>query len=262
MRTRSRIPSFPIAYGRSSPITGRTNTIPFNPLVEIGTDILRWFDGRTGVTHASNVVSAWADQSSYNKPVSQAGAAGLRPTYDPALGKIGFDGGDYLFNTDPCMWANGQCMILAVISGPNQTGTGVLTEGRSSNTTPVYTTLWSDQTGASAENATFLRSNGSVSMTSGLNGFGGAVFNTTKKIVTIYDDGEFITEWVNGVMSPNIIPYTRGAEVLTLDRFTIGGLLRTSFASGATFDLWDLVVVKNANYRYELEGHLAYKHGI
>lgn len=27
---------------------------PFNPLLEVGTDILRWFDGTKGVTHASN----------------------------------------------------------------------------------------------------------------------------------------------------------------------------------------------------------------
>ena len=88
----------------------------FSPSVA-GSALAAWFDatdattmfsdtaGTTPITQGGSVAK-WNDKSGNGRHVTQAGASTLRPTWDGS--KLGFDGGDYLFNTSPFMYANGK----------------------------------------------------------------------------------------------------------------------------------------------------------
>lgn len=240
----------------------RKNLKPFVP-IDLGTDLMAWYDATDAatITHASNVVSQWNDKSGNARHISQTGATTLRPTYVPASNKIAFDGGDYLFNATPFMYANGGVAIYAVISAPNAQGTAMIAEGQNVNATPLYVPIWTKQATASPDLAAFVRNDAGVTIVAGVNGMGGVFSDNTKKLIRIVDSGASFTGFANGVQASNVIAYTR-VNPTTFDRFALGGLLRNTFASGWTGDIHEVVITKNDNFGLEMEGYLADKHGL
>jgi lysophospholipase L1-like esterase len=222
-----------------------------------------WYDAgdASTVSHSSNAISQWNDKSGQGRHVAQAGASTLKPTYDGVNGKVFFDGGDYLFNNAPFMQAAGKSVIYAVVSAPNAQGTALIAEGRSSNANPVYAPVWTEQGAASPDVAMFVRNDAGSVLYAGTLGTSGVLFDATKKLVRIVDDGEFFKTYSNGSLSPTIVQYTRSG-VTTFDRFCIGGLLRTSFSSGWTGEIYEMVIADSDDNGLEMEGYLAHRHGL
>ncbi len=247
--------------GFSRPRRKKTTSAPFVPT---NAPALRaWYDASdaTTITHASNVVSQWNDKSGNNRHVSQAGASTLRPTYVPASKKIFFDGGDYLFNTSPFMYTNGGIAIYAVVSCPAQNGTAWLSEGSSSATNPVYQPCAVKSGSVNSDTATFIRNDSGVSLASNITGNGAVMFDNTKRVVRLSDSGSVLTVHVNGTQSSIIVDYVRSGT-LTLNRFTIGCLLRNSAGSFINGDIFEIIICGNDVYGAEVEGYLAHKHGL
>lgn len=234
--------------------------VPFTPL-SLGADLMAWYDATDSatITHAAGVVSQWNDKSTNVRHISQAGATTLRPTWN-LTDSVSFDGGDYLFNNTPFMYANGGVAIYAVVTIPNSTGLALLAEGRSSTATPLYVPVWTEQPTSSPDVAMFIRNDASSSTYVGTSGLGGTFFDNTKKIVRFVDTGSTFTGYAAGVQA-GVVAYTR-ADPTTLDRFTIGGLLRNTFSSGIIGSISEIIIAKNDTYGFEMEGYLANKHGL
>lgn len=238
-----------------------TVVTPFTP-TDLGADLLAWYDATDGntITHSAGVVSQWNDKSTNARSVSQAGASTLRPTWNLS-NAISFDGGDYLFSTSPFMYNNGGVAIYMVASAASSNAQTVISEGRSSTDTPLYVPIYTDNSPTSGSISGFIRNDANVTNFTSTNELGSSFFNSTKNIIRIVDSGADFTGYLNGTQSPTIRSYTR-ANPLTTDRFTIGGLLRTTFATGWTGTIYEIIIAKNDNYGLEMEGYLANKHGI
>ncbi len=225
--------------------------------------LMAWYDASdaSSITHVSNVISQWNDKSGNARHVSQGGASTLRPTYVPASNKITFDGGDYLFNTAPFMYANGGVAVYAVISMPSQNGTAWLAEGSSSATNPVYEPCAVKSGSTNADTATFTRNDAGVTLASNITGNGAVMFDNTKRLVRLSDTSTTLTAYVNGDQSSIIVDYVRSGT-LTLNRFAIGCLLRSSAGAFINGDIYEIIICGNDSYGREVEGYLAHKHGL
>jgi lysophospholipase L1-like esterase len=239
----------------------KTNATPFAPTHAPG--LLAWYDASdsSSITHASNVISQWNDKSGNGHHVSQGGATTLRPTYVPASNKISFDGGDYLYNTSPFMYASGGLGIYAVLSLPAQNGSAWIGEGSSSSTNPVYQPCSVKSGSVNSDAASYIRNDSGAVFTYNTAGNGGAFFDGTKKIIRLADSGTTLTAHVNGTQATYIVDYVR-TGALTLNRFAIGCLLRNTASLFTTGDIYEIVICANDAYGAEVEGYLAHKHGL
>lgn len=245
-----------LGFGR-----GKKVSRPFVPTLVSGLQL--WLDASdvTTITHSGNAVSQWNDKSTHARHVSQGGASTLRPTYDGANGKIGFDGGDYLYNTSPFMYANGKIAIYAVLKIPAANGTNFLAEGSSSSNNPVYIPCQVKAGSTNSDIASMARNDANTTLSANNIGNGATAYDNTKRIVRLCDSGTTFTAHVNGAQSSTIVDYVRSGT-LTLNRFAVGTLLRASASGYLIGDIYEIIVCADDSYGSEIEGYLAHKHGM
>jgi len=238
---------------------GGESAVPFSP-TNAGSKLGAWYDATDAatITAPAGVCSAWNDKSTNARHLAQAGASTLRPTWDGT--KMSFDGGDYLFNSSPWMYANGKVAIYMVCNIPTQNGTGIIAEGSSSSGSPVYQ-FGVKATAASSDNILFLRNDAAGVLSSNVTGNTITAYDGTKNLVRLVDSGLAMAGYLDGTAGTTIVGITRSGS-LTLNRFAVGCLLRTSAGAFMTGDIYEIIICTDDTYAYEMEGYLAWKHGL
>jgi len=90
----------------------------------------------------------------------------------------------------------------------------------------------------------------------------GTGFDGTFKILYWTDTGSAILTRVNGGTA-GVVSYTRSGT-FTVNRFCIGGVLRSTFAAGFTGNIKEIIItsVNTDTDREKIEGYLAHKWGL
>ena len=233
---------------------------------ELGADLALWLDAEdtASITLNGSNVSQWNDKSGNGRNVSQAVAAS-QPAYQATgfVGKPGiyFNGtATHLFNTSAFMYDAGSVSVFSAMRpAPTTTNQFFLAEGSSASTAPIYGTLFNRSTTDLNDQSFYYRAD-SLGVTAGAILFddGMAVGD---RIVGVTDSGTQFIGYNNGVTGSSV-NYTRG--VTTLNRFAIGGLLRTTFGLAMPATAGEIVVatgVLSTDDRQKLEGYLAWKWG-
>lgn len=221
---------------------------------------LAWYDAddATTITESSGAVSQWDDKSGNARHISQL-SAGLKPTY--TTGQIAFDGtNDYLFNTSPFMYANGEINIFIVCSVFADTDKRIISEGSSTDGDPIYAVQTINPVGDKL--SARIRNDSGTNLSTGVALSSASAFDDTKKLYQWGDNGSQLSGRVNSD-DLQTSAYTRSGT-LTLDRFSVGALLRSSSASHANIDVNEIVITSNLvdSSREIVEGYLAHKWGI
>lgn len=233
----------------------------FTPALLLNTFNLAWYDANDASTITiATGVSQWNDKSGNARNLTQ-GTGGSQPTYDAVNKKVTFNGSSqYLFNSSPFMYANNQIAIYAVVNVTGVNGATLIGEGSSASGNPVYQ-FGNKNASPNSDVAGFLRNDALTTAVSSVNGFGVTAFNATKKLVRILDSGSVMNSYVNGSNGTAAVAYTRSG-VLTINRFSLGCLLRTTPSQYATGDVHEIVICTNDTYGLILEGYLAWKWGL
>ncbi len=241
-------------------ISGVFNVLNYFPLV--------WYDALNGTDMTidvnTNKISKWNDKSNNNRHITQSNTNN-QPTY--SNNELQLNGSQYLFNTLPFMYDNGSMEVFIVASGLAQSDTRLIGEGSSTNNSPFYG-IQSGQAvqqggsiGDIQKMSAFIRNDNSSTLVSGtLNN--GVAFDGSFKILHWKDTGTQLQGRINGG-SFGFISYTRSGS-FSVNRFCIGGVLRSSFSSGFTGSIKEIIITPlNTNTdREKLEGYLSHKWGL
>lgn len=234
-------------------LAGVFNVSNLSPLV--------WYDA-TDLTVSP--VSQWNDKSYNARHISQSNINN-QPTY--SNNEVGLNGSQYLFNTTPIMYNNGSMEVFIVASGLAQSDTRLVGEGSSTNNSPFYG-IQSGQSvqqgGASGDiqkMSIFIRNDNSSTLVAGTVN-NSVAFDGTFKILHWKDTGTQVQGRINGG-SFGFKSYTRSGSV-TVNRFCIGGVLRSAFSSGFTGSIKEIIItpVNTNTDREKVEGYLAHKWGL
>ena len=209
-------------------------------------------------TSATTSVGGWKDKSGKNRHITQSNQA-----YKPSLNakSIGLNGSQYLFNTSPFMHDRGSIEVFVVASGNTQSDKRIISEGSSSNNNPVYAFQTTNQDPHNRL-AVFFRNSANSVMQSQSALSSDVAMDGSFKILNWKDTGSQIMARVNGG-NPGSASYTRSGTMGT-DRFCVGGVLRSSFASGFTGNIKEIIILSPTtdSERQKLEGYLAHKWGL
>ena len=227
-------------------------------------DLELWLDATDSgtVTDAGGgSVSQWDDKSGNARHVSQATGSN-RPNYNGS-NAITFDGTEYLFASDDFVWNLGDFNVFMVIDSDEAGADAYLfSEGSSSNTTPVFgpAIVSSPATNLKA----FIRPQSGSTLISSTD-IGTSVFQDGYQILGIEHSRDNIAARRNGEVALTAEQsINRGSTSFSADRFTIGGLLRTSFSNGCAFKIKEFIVTRYLTpaIRRRIEGYLAHKHSL
>ena len=223
---------------------------------------LAWFDAKdtATITEVSGDVSQWDDKSVYGRHISQSNGPD-QPTF--AADTVTFDGiTQHLFNTTPFMFANGGINIFIVA---NLEGTlndkRVVAEGSILCGTSIFGVAQSYGGGDASILSAFIRNDaGGVGTNSEELSLTGALDNT-KKLYDWLDSGTSMAGSVNG-STPITVAYSR-TGTMTVDRFAIGGLLRSTIISAMACGVNEIVItgVLSTFERQRMEGYMAWANG-
>jgi len=190
----------------------------------IGIQLGFWVDGRVGVTHVANAVSAWGDQSGNARNVANTGFTA--PTYNGTDG-IGFNGSNQvLWNSSPFAYDAGACSIFMIGTFPTQSGGRYFLSETNSANGAAQNQYKLFRQGTGGGDATFNQAElwNSASSLRFSTKFGDQVCWSNSlgpSQYTLIDTGTNISQRVNSVAGGASATYTRSGS-LTLDRFTIG----------------------------------------
>lgn len=207
-------------------------------------------------------VGLMLDKSGNGFHLSQATAAN-RPLYqtDGVLRWLLFDGvNDFLSRNAAFMYNAGQISAFLGVSGPAQTDKRILTEGRSTTNTPMYCLQQSGLSGNNGKLTSYIISDTGSALLS--QGGVGVAFDNAPHIVGTTDQSGQLKYYVDGVLAESRT-YTRAT--ITLDRFCLGALLRTSAAvwySGKFFGAVIREGVFDETERGNVNAYLANKSGV
>jgi hypothetical protein len=226
-----------------------------------------WLDAKdlSTITIATGV-SEWRDKSGFDRHVSQANSS-LQPAYQPQGFRfspaIFFNGTTtHLFRTSAFMASLGAISVFAAMQ-PGTTMAATLNfamaEGLTTNGDPIYGPLVNFSGGGFRDQGFYTRGAGG---TFNLNLFASGYTNTPR-IVSFIDNGtNSVFGCIDGVAgTPQ--SYTRTTS-FAMDRFCLGGLLRSSFALPMQVAFSEIVIVQGAvpqNIRFLVEGYLAWSCG-
>ena len=218
-------------------------------------------DADTITLNGSNV-SQWNDKSGNARHVSQS-TSGNQPLYDSTDDFVDFGASTaYLFNTSPFLHDSGQISLFSVMDAVAASDTRWVSEGSSTSNTPLYIMSQCQNSGAVADGTWFIRDDGNSDLLSHTGYRLVGMFAAGKHINFSQDDNGDVTLGRNGVMGTTV-SYTLGT--LTLNRFSIGGILRSSFSNAMNFKLHEVVAVAGAltlDTRQTIEGYLAHRWGL
>lgn len=222
---------------------------------------LAWYDAAdaTTITASGGTVSQWNDKSSNGRTIAQTTTAS-QPAY--ASNTVSFDGtDDYLWNDAPFMYANGQVDVFVVGGVAPTTDDRLLSEGSSTTNNTLYCIAQTDNSDASVMSV-YIRDNtgGVLSAQPALSATG--AFNDTRKLYQWRDTGSQISGRVNGVTGISAA-YTRSGT-FTLNRFSMGAILRASDVTHLNADVNEIIICNNLSDadRQKMEGYLAHKWGL
>ena len=195
---------------------------------------------------SSGFITTWYDQSGNSRDVTQAtnanqplivnaGAINLinsRPY-------LAFDGtAQHLIRTSAFVFAIGSnSQTIVTRSSSPLVDRRVVAEGRSSSNNPLYTIIQNASATAS-QLGVFIRNDASVTLFSGVLASG--AFSSSPTVLTSQDITTAVEGFVNGT-SGGSNAYTRSG-VLTLDRFAIGALIRSTTGSFYPGDISEVIV--------------------
>lgn len=190
-------------------------------------------------------VNEWKDKSGNGNHIIQS-----TDSYKPLSGNenindlnvINFDGvDDYLYNTSPFMYDASALTIFTVHKAPLQENKWVITEARHNSNSPIYALFVS---GASEPeyNKPFIRTdNGNTPVNASVE-FTTPYYNGAPVIATMKDVNSKITAYANGIIgTPATLSYTC-SDTISLTRFSIGALLRSSQQYAMQINIGEIIV--------------------
>lgn len=196
-------------------------------------------------------VQTWYDQSGNARNVSQTTAVDQprivsSGVVDNLEGKptLVFSGSQYLFASSAWIYAQGSATSFGVLSGSPQIDKRIMAEGSSLSTSPVYSPLQSGDNGTFSDSdniSVFIRddtafvliANESVSPTGALDG--------TRHTYAVRDNGTQVIGYVDGTESLTQTFNGGSRTALTLNRFAIGALLRSTVSSEWTGSISEII---------------------
>jgi hypothetical protein len=162
------------------------------------------------------------------------------------------------------MYANGACTVGLVINNDSTNSPAIVFgEGSSASDTPIYSPAVFASLGNAGDLKTLYRTDAGVTVINYTDTIAGSVDDA---VCLVIDDGSSIVTTKNGGSTVTAVAsYSRATT--TLNRFAVGGLLRTSFynAIGWAGDVAEIVIADSAigsADREKLEGYLAHKWGL
>lgn len=252
---------------------GRRASGAFNPLDDTG--LMLWIDpstlstlwqdtgASTAVAADSDPVDLAQDRSSNARNLIGVGTT-ARPLYKTSGGLhwLEFDGtNDYLYRTSAFMYAAGACSVfVGYYSGQTTTVRQAVCEGRSSSNTPSYIPMQNGAT-TGTNMSVFYRTDGGTTALNSTTDMG-VVNDSAAHVVSILDSGSAIINYIDGAAGTSR-SYTRAAT--TLDRFSLGCLLRTTAANFKAMRIYQLLIVNrevNSTDRALYESFVAARCGV
>jgi hypothetical protein len=216
-------------------------------------NLLAWYDASDAdsITLDGNIrVSQWNDLSGNLRHVSQ-GTTTSRPFF--ASQTIYFQTNNYLFSTSPFMF-DSVGVGLFVVGKFYAVGTVLFSEASSTNNNPIY------EFERTSTNMSVTIRNDALSIRLNAPNLGTGAFDGQQRMIAWIDsNGTNITAWKDAT-SFGSTNYTRTGST-TLNRFTIGGLLRATFLNAGSFEANEIVITgtPDTDTRYKIEGYLAHK---
>lgn len=237
----------------------RSDVASFSPLhLFKGSEIGGWWDASdrttmfqdvlfaTPVTADAQVVLGWKDKSGRGNDVIEAVNG---PAYKADQGGcLRFDGtNDILFKTSSLGGMYGQkgCSTFAALKCTAAIDDRLWSEGSSSTTTPVYAPVACGSTTASTLTGLIRNDASTTRLASAQLQMTNAFTGNTEVICNIQDHQTSTYENFQGGRVADRIAWQAAhlGDALTVDRFAIGALLRTSATNFMAMDLYELVVI-------------------
>lgn len=209
-----------------------------------------WLDASdtATITATGGQVSQWRDKSGNSRHVSQStGTAQPQQVASVLNGNsvVQFDGADdYLWNTQPFMWAAGRANIFVVLKAPAQSDTRWLGEGSATSTRPLYLPAqqarFATNAGLTEHLSAFYRDDNNNIFLGNQESFLPEVFQDDWKIMIWRDTGNRIDAYTDGQTQSK--SYSRAGRTMTLDRFAIGSVLRSAASNHMQVEIAELLV--------------------
>jgi len=233
-----------------------------------------WLDATTGlfdatsggnqVTADNSSVARWEDQSGNGRHITQA-TSGDRPILKTSLQNseniLRFDGSSqYLSRTDAFVFNAGATTIFCAIKSSALVDRRLISEGSSTSNNPVYAPMQSSQLDGTKVSHFYRTDAGSTVLSNQENG--GTAFNGSFNLVQISDTGSEFKFFVNKAETKSV-NYTRATT--TLNRFSIGCLLRATPAAFIACDLGEVIIYNSSistSNKQLVENYLYSKWGI
>ena len=225
---------------------------------------LAWYDMSTDTDITLDVspnISALNDKSGNARHLAK-GPAAEQPHWDSVNGYVQFETGhhfshggagvDFIYN-------NGNYMVFMVVDADTFADNCYLfSEGYTDDRVfgPAIVSPTNDI-------KAFIRPQSGITIISGVSGdIGTGVWYDGFQILSIEDTGTHMAARRNGG-TISAIPYTRSGTFIS-DKFTIGGLDRSSFSNGCAMKMKEFIVTSHLSDtdRQLIEGYLAHRHGL
>lgn len=212
------------------------------------------------ITSSSGGVSQWNDKSGFGRNVSQATSSaqpGTGSATQNGLNVLTFDGGDWLSNTAPWLWAAESVTTVAVIKGAAQSNAAPIAEGYSGGNNPIY--RWQVGVTNTSQLACNIRNDAGTNLASDGN-TGSVVFDNAWHVASLTDETSRFVTHVDGIAGTTISVTRSGT--LTLDRFAVGALLRGTASNHFNGSIAEIALFRgalNATQRRQLERHFRAK---
>lgn len=232
------------------------DTAPWSPMA-LGTP-LAWYDASdaSSVIGAGGAVSQWLDKSGNSRDIAQT-----TPANQPSYGNdtVTFDGtGDYLWRNESFLFANGQADVFIVGSIAALSDRRIVAEASSSAVAQIYGIAQNNNTSAGSM-GTFIRNDTNANIPGHVQLSSADAFDGTRKMFQWRDTGSSLSARIDSIERATT-NYSRNGS-LTLDRFSVGALLRGAPGNFAQGGINEIVLSNNLTDRdrEKLEGYLAHK---
>ena len=197
-------------------------------------------------------VTTWYDQSGNTRDVTQATGdhqpmivnAGAVETMGGRPSPV-FDGVNDILTRDAAfgLYAAGAITTCAVLQAPGQIDRRIWAEGSSLSGFPIYAPIQSLNSGGGVDSSAFIRNDaGGVLLVAPI--LTTNAFNDTAHVLTHVDTGSALSGFLDGAAG-STVAYTRSGA-MTLNRFAVGGLLRSVPISHLSGRMPEVVIVASA----------------